>query len=295
MNAKEAINILAKMQNYDSKRNVEALEIAISALEKVPVLEAENARLANLLNNANQALKRAGSFAQFHLKADDIPTGTIVFVEKEHPEDVFVEQYIEELNHRIGLLKIEVRNLRIRNEVLQTCIKKIKKTYSTLQMAKDAIAEEFNKLSERLQKENIKLKNSNATYEQNNNFLIKIFLGALPMSIAAIDVIKERQRQVVEEKFSAEHDDKYFNEELSTAAACYALTDEARDCMVSVENLCLKQYEKGLLKEFIWPFKKEWWKPSPDNRRRELIKAAALIVAEIERLDRKAEAKNEKG
>ena len=45
MNAKEAINILAKMQNYDSKRNVEALEIAISALEKVPVLEAENARL----------------------------------------------------------------------------------------------------------------------------------------------------------------------------------------------------------------------------------------------------------
>ena len=45
MDAKEAIEILAKMQNYDTKRNVEALEIAISALEKVPVLEAENARL----------------------------------------------------------------------------------------------------------------------------------------------------------------------------------------------------------------------------------------------------------
>ena len=45
MDAKEAINILAKMQNYDSKRNVEALEMAISALEKVPLLEAENARL----------------------------------------------------------------------------------------------------------------------------------------------------------------------------------------------------------------------------------------------------------
>lgn len=44
MDAKEAINILAKMQNYDSKRNVEALEIAISALEKVPVLEVENAK-----------------------------------------------------------------------------------------------------------------------------------------------------------------------------------------------------------------------------------------------------------
>ena len=45
MAAKEAINILAKMQNYDSKENVEALEIAIDALEKVETLEAENARL----------------------------------------------------------------------------------------------------------------------------------------------------------------------------------------------------------------------------------------------------------
>ena len=45
MDAKEAINILAKMQNYDSEENVEALEKAINALEKVETLEAENARL----------------------------------------------------------------------------------------------------------------------------------------------------------------------------------------------------------------------------------------------------------
>ena len=45
MDAKEAINILAKMQNYDSKKNVEALDLAINALEKVETLEAENARL----------------------------------------------------------------------------------------------------------------------------------------------------------------------------------------------------------------------------------------------------------
>ncbi|MPM33549.1 hypothetical protein SDC9_80125 [bioreactor metagenome] len=125
--------------------------------------------------------------------------------------------------------------------------------------------------------------------------MISIVFGDAPVSCASMDVIKERQRQVSEEGFSVEHDDKYFNEELSMAAACYALTDEARDCIISVENLCLKQYEKGLLKEFIWPFNKEWWKPSPNNRRRELIKAAALLIAEIERLDRKAEAKNEKG
>ena len=51
MDAKEAIIILAKMQNYDSKENVEALEIAISALEKVETLEAENARLRELAFN----------------------------------------------------------------------------------------------------------------------------------------------------------------------------------------------------------------------------------------------------
>ena len=58
MDAKEAINILAKMQNYDSKRNVEALELAISSLEKVETLEAENARLGNLLALANQELEK---------------------------------------------------------------------------------------------------------------------------------------------------------------------------------------------------------------------------------------------
>ncbi len=120
----------------------------------------------------------------------------------------------------------------------------------------------------------------------------KLTCSGYPAMQVSKEILSERLRQIGEEEFSAERDDKYFNEELSMAAACYALTDEARDCIVSVENLCLKQYEKGLLKEFIWPFKKEWWKPSPDNRRRELIKAAALIIAEIERLDRKESGKN---
>ena len=33
-----------------------------------------------------------------------------------------------------------------------------------------------------------------------------------------------------------------------------------------------------------WPFAAQWWKPV--SRRRSLVKAAALILAEIERLDR---------
>lgn len=35
-----------------------------------------------------------------------------------------------------------------------------------------------------------------------------------------------------------------------------------------------------------WPWALEWWKPK-DNRRN-LIRAAALVIAEIERLDRAA-------
>ena len=36
----------------------------------------------------------------------------------------------------------------------------------------------------------------------------------------------------------------------------------------------------------MWPWTSEWWKPS--TRRRMLVKAAALILSEIERLDRAA-------
>lgn len=35
---------------------------------------------------------------------------------------------------------------------------------------------------------------------------------------------------------------------------------------------------------YHWPWSREWWKPK--NPRRDLVKAGALIVAEIERLDR---------
>lgn len=34
----------------------------------------------------------------------------------------------------------------------------------------------------------------------------------------------------------------------------------------------------------LWPWDREWWKPK--DRRRNLVRAAALLIAEIERLDR---------
>ena len=82
---------------------------------------------------------------------------------------------------------------------------------------------------------------------------------------AAIELIAaERRRQVEAEGYSTDHDDEHATGELADAAACYALG----------------------VRTPRWPWGTDWWKPSPDNRVRELVKAGALIVAEIERLQR---------
>ena len=87
-------------------------------------------------------------------------------------------------------------------------------------------------------------------------------------SQAAIDVLAERHRQVKSEGWTPEHDNVHSDGQIAAAAACYASTDLA-NCDVTA---------------WLWPWGKEWWKPT--DRRRNLVKAGALILAEIERLDR---------
>ncbi|AWC85773.1 hypothetical protein [Enterobacter cloacae complex sp. FDA-CDC-AR_0164] len=91
---------------------------------------------------------------------------------------------------------------------------------------------------------------------------------------ALLDVISERQRQRAIEGWTSEHDDKYEHGELADAAGCYALSSELFECVGEPPRQ--------------WPWSDEWWKPT--NRRRDLVKAGALILAEIERLDRTAAA-----
>jgi hypothetical protein len=91
------------------------------------------------------------------------------------------------------------------------------------------------------------------------------------LSAAAADVLAERKRQVEAEGWTIEHDDRHPDGELAVAAACYAAHERLSDF--------------ALVRE-IFPWRDEWWKPS--DRRRDLVKAAALIIAEIERLDRAA-------
>jgi hypothetical protein len=84
-------------------------------------------------------------------------------------------------------------------------------------------------------------------------------------------IAQERQRQIDSEGFSIEHDDSHTDGELAYAAACYASPHPT-------ENYYGTPHD--------WPFSPTWWKPSPNNRIRDLVKAGALIVAEIERLQR---------
>ncbi len=95
------------------------------------------------------------------------------------------------------------------------------------------------------------------------------------ISRAASDLLAERRRQVEEEGFTPQADDQYTDRELADAAACYA----AGDCDIWASGDYPNTEKWGL-----WPWPDNWWKPS--DRRRNLVKAGALILAEIERLDR---------
>lgn len=94
---------------------------------------------------------------------------------------------------------------------------------------------------------------------------------------AARDVLAERQRQISVEGWTPEHDDEHTDGSLSIAAACYALVDVNR-----ARPGALSPY-------FLWKFTgwaASWWKPK--DRRSNLVRAGALIVAEVERIDRAA-------
>jgi hypothetical protein len=101
---------------------------------------------------------------------------------------------------------------------------------------------------------------------------------------AVRDVLAERRRQIEVEGCTPEKDDREEREgQMAGAAACYAF---GQRLYAGIENGI------GFLRDAatVWPWSDEWWKPG--DRRRDLVKAGALILAEIERLDRKSQAQN---
>jgi hypothetical protein len=99
---------------------------------------------------------------------------------------------------------------------------------------------------------------------------------ALAPSPQGVDLIAaERARQQRVEGWTPAHDDTHDKGEMLDAAACYA-------AVVKFPALIRRGSPS------TWPWALSWWKPS-DDPIRNLVKAGALIAAEIDRLQRVAE------
>ncbi len=92
-------------------------------------------------------------------------------------------------------------------------------------------------------------------------------------------IAEERERQIEALGYTPERDQHYGTGQLARAASCYALPEAFRS---RPDHKRLKKNGQYVPNE--WPFAPEYWKPSPDNRIRELQKAGALIAADIDRL-----------
>jgi hypothetical protein len=98
-----------------------------------------------------------------------------------------------------------------------------------------------------------------------------------------LDISAERRRQIEVEGWTPWHDDQHSNSDLATAAACYAAPDRVAWPTPEEERRGVPVAYGNALR---WPWERFCWKPR--DRRSNLVRAAALIVAEIERLDRLA-------
>ena len=105
----------------------------------------------------------------------------------------------------------------------------------------------------------------------------------------------ERRRQIETEGWTLEDDDRHDLGEMADAAACYA----AGAGVLGGKQSPLEIWHNGRAhagdeewtesREQVtvpapWPWAGKWWKPK--DRRADLVRAGALIVAEIERIDR---------
>jgi hypothetical protein len=84
-------------------------------------------------------------------------------------------------------------------------------------------------------------------------------------------VVLERLKQI-SRRHDPIHDDAHVDGELATAAACYALPEHLR--------------APDPIAPGDWPWDAESWHPTPEDRKREIVKAVALLEAEYLRLER---------
>lgn len=90
-------------------------------------------------------------------------------------------------------------------------------------------------------------------------------------------IADERERQLQAEGFTRDSDEQYREGELARAATAY-LQLAAMDLQVGSRKHIASQEPP-----FFWPWAPEWWKPV--DARRDLVRAGALIAAQIDLID----------
>lgn len=105
------------------------------------------------------------------------------------------------------------------------------------------------------------------------------------------EIAAERRRQIENENWTSEHDDSHDRGQMARAAAVYAYTSTLIPDEIKKHERALWGSTAGMFSvlAWLWPWSASWFKPK--NPRRDLVRAGALIVAEIERLDRAEAAK----
>lgn len=98
---------------------------------------------------------------------------------------------------------------------------------------------------------------------------------------AVKDILSERFRQKNVKKYNEMNDDLYEQNELLRAAQSYLNHVVGRGWVYDSENH--SKYVEEDVPDFF-PWENVYWKPK--NPRQDLIRVAALIIAEIERMDR---------
>lgn len=102
-----------------------------------------------------------------------------------------------------------------------------------------------------------------------------------PLGRAFDDVLAERRRQINELGYTPDHDDDHVCGEISAYAAVYAMPPAARDWDASNTGY------GSTFREALTPI--NWKVPEDKDRREELVNATAMLIAEIERIDRAAQ------
>ena len=94
-------------------------------------------------------------------------------------------------------------------------------------------------------------------------------------ALALADIAVERVRQIEAEGWTPQHDDAHSNGEMAQAAACYAVGSTLDEPQWGTRRM-----------KTLWPWDIEWWKPKSPQRNK--LRAAALLLAELARIQRMA-------